>query len=107
MFLLLTRYIPENMGRNWILSSEDEKYIKQNLSPVSKEYMTATLEYIDINIQRMINGERLIRFGSLLAGIFIKVIEAGIGVEGATRRRDQDEDEEMCIEPNFDFLEDL
>jgi hypothetical protein len=107
MFLLLTRYIPENKGRNWILSSEDETYIKQNLSPVTREYMTATLEYIDTNIERMRSGERLMRFGSLLAGIFIKVIEAGIGIEGATRRRDQDEDEEMCVEPNFDFLEDL
>lgn len=107
MFLLLTRYIPENIGRNWIMSSKDETYIKQNLSPVSREYTTATLEYIDTNIERMSSGERKMRFGSLLAGISRKVIEAGIGVEGATRRRDQHEDEEMCIEPNFDFLEDL
>jgi hypothetical protein len=81
IFLLLTRYIPEKVGFNWKMSPEDENYIKHNLFGVTSEYMTATLEYIDINIKRMISGDRKMRFGSLLAGILEKVIEAGIGAE--------------------------
>ncbi|MFT7385516.1 MAG: hypothetical protein ACI82E_000267 [Nonlabens sp.] len=81
MFGLLTRYIPNKVGYTWNMSPEDESYIKHNLSGVSSEYMDATIEYIDTNVARMISGDRKMRFGSMLAGILVKVVEAGIGAE--------------------------
>lgn len=111
MFLLLTRYIPGKAGHNWKMSTDDEGYIKHNLSPVSREYMTATLEYIDTNVERMISGERKMRFGSLLAGIREKVIEAGIGAEMVSSKTSTSENKKMFDtlpdEEIFDFEDSL
>lgn len=111
MFLLLTRYIPGKAGHNWKMSTDDEGYIKHNLSPVSREYMTATLEYIDTNVERMISGERKMRFGSLLAGIREKAIEAGIGAEMVSSKTSTSENKKMFDtlpdEETFDFEDSL
>ena len=81
IFNLLILYMQKRKDVRWSMSAQDEKYIKYNLKCVEPEYMNATIEYIDTNIKRITNGERDMRFGSILAGIFEKVIEAGIGYE--------------------------
>lgn len=78
MFTTLVNYIPNNVGFNWQMSDLDETYIKKNLSSAEPPNIDAIIDYIDINIQRMLKNEREMRFGSLLAGIFEKVIESGV-----------------------------
>lgn len=107
---LLTRYIPEKAGHNWEMSTYDEDYIKSNLSGATSGYINATLEYIDTNIERMRNGKRLMRFGSLLAGIHTKVIEAGIGYEEESSKLSEKEYKKILAnmtEEHFDFEDDL
>lgn len=111
MFVLLTRYIPNKVGYTWNMSTEDERYITYNLSGATSEYIYATIEYIDTNVERMITGDRKMRFGSILAGIKEKVIEAGIGAEPEYSISSKADDKKMIDkEPNeihLDFLNQL
>ena len=106
MYVLLTRYIPNKVGYTWKMSPEDETYIKYNLSGATAEYIYATIEYIDTNVERMITGDRKMRFGSLLAGILEKVIEAGIGAEPEHRTLSKAEYKKMLEEiPEEEYFE--
>jgi hypothetical protein len=81
IFDLLVNYIPDKKASHWKMSKKDKDYIEHNIRSVTPEYVSATIDYIDTNIDRMNDGERDMRFGSLLAGINEKVFNAGIGVE--------------------------
>ena len=111
IFQLLVRCIPNKLGYTWKMSPEDETYIKYNLSGATAENIYATIEYIDTNVERMINGDRKMRFGSMLAGIKEKVIEAGIGAEPeysiSSKAEHKKMLQEMPDEEHFDFEDQL
>ena len=73
--------------------------------------MRATLIYIENNIKKMINGKRKMRFGSMLAGIRERIIEAGIGWEDLRPKMSKKEYIKMINElpecENFDYLDDI
>jgi len=81
IFNLLINYIPDKKATHWKMSKKDKVYMEHNIKCMTPEYVNATIDYIDINIERMNDGDRDMRFGSLLAGIYEKVFNAGIGVE--------------------------
>ena len=78
---MLKKYIPGGYGLGWKMSYEDESYIRMNLYSLDPGCLDATLDYIETNVQRMVSGDRKMRFGSILAGINIKVKEAGVGYD--------------------------
>ena len=104
-------YLPDGLGKRWMMSPEDKEYIRVNLKTDDLGYLDASLEYIDTNIQRMVSGEREMRFGSVLAGIREKVIEAGRGFVDQRPPKTKEEYKTMLAEmpdrESFDFEDDL
>lgn len=111
LFEILKRFIPDKQGLKWKMNEDDESYIKQNLNGMEDEYLRATLIYIENNIKKMINGKRKMRFGSMLAGIRERIIEAGIGWEDLRPKMSKKEYIKMINElpecENFDYLDDI
>jgi len=109
IFNLLINYFPDQKAAHWVMSKKDKNYIEHNIKCMTPEYVNATIDYIDINIERMIEGPRDMRFGSLLAGIYEKVFNASIGVE-PIKLNDVQYQKSINNEPeeqSFDFVDDL
>lgn len=106
---ILKNYIPDNAGSKWEMSPEDKEYIKVNLDSRDLGNLYGSLEYIETNIQSMISGKRTMRFGSILAGIREKVLEAGIDYEEpyVSRKEYQESLDATVEEESFDFEDQL
>lgn len=112
MHNLLKNYLPDNIGSTWKMSKEDAEYIKKNLLVMEPGYMFETIEYINNNVHRMLNGEREMRFGSMLAGILEKVFYAGIGynreeLPTLNKKEYKNMLVEMPEKEEFDFIDKL
>ncbi len=106
---ILKNYIPDEQGSHWKMSPEDKEYIIENLKSDDLGYVNASLDYIETNVQRMVNGKRKMRFGSMLAGIREKVLEAGVGYVGR-RLTVKEYQQELANTPNevsFEFEDNL
>lgn len=104
---VLKNFIPDNIGSNWKMSEQDKGYIKINLKYSDHGFTQAVIDYIELNVERMVSGEREMRFGSILGGIERKVLEAGIGYEDVepriTKKEYQKELANTPKEEHFDF----
>jgi len=109
VFNLLVNYIPNKKASHWKMSQKDKDYIERNIKYMKPEYINASMEYIDTNIDRMISGTRDMRFGSLLAGINEKIFNAGVGVEPIKSSKEDHLKilNSEPIEQDFDFEDDL
>lgn len=76
---ILKNYIPEGKGSHWKMSDQDRGYIFHNLSEVEPEYLDAVLLEIEKNVGEMINDKRKMRFGSMLAKIYERLITSDKG----------------------------
>lgn len=76
---ILKNYIPDGKGSHWKMSDKDRGYIFHNLSETEPEYLDAVLEEIEKNVEEMMRGERQMRFGSMLAKIYERLIMSDKG----------------------------
>ena len=80
---ILKNLIPNGKASHWQMSQDDRSYIKINLHSVNPGNIVAALDYIKSSIEKISSGKKDMRFGSILGGLYEKVINAQVGFDSS------------------------